>query len=298
MAIMGSHNHLAITFGILGNIISSLVYLAPLPTFYRIYKKKSTEGFQSLPYLVALLSSALWFYYAYLKLNDADADAIPLLTINSFGCVIELIYIITYITYEHEDARKLTIKLFVAMNMGSLALVLFVTHFALHGSLRVKVVGWICVGVSTSVFAAPLTIMGRVIKTKSVQFMPITLSFFLTLSAIAWFLYGFFKKDDYVTYPNVLGFVLGVLQMGLYCKYRKGGEKQQVVTEQALEAVRSIVVVNPLPLGPCEVFPIPLDLDANGQVVDGVNQQLEAKKGAEDAQEQKKSVEANNDCPV
>ena len=45
------------------------------------------------------------------------------------------------------------------MNMGSFALILFVMHFAVHGPLRVHVLGWICVSVAVSVFAAPLSIM-------------------------------------------------------------------------------------------------------------------------------------------
>jgi len=55
----------------------------------------------------------------------------------------------------------LTIKLFSAMNLGSFALILVVTNFIVHGPLRVQVLGWICVSISVSVFAAPLSIVVR-----------------------------------------------------------------------------------------------------------------------------------------
>ncbi|KAG8487957.1 hypothetical protein CXB51_018601 [Gossypium anomalum] len=213
-----------------------MVYLAPLPTFVRVYKKKSTEGFESLPYVVALVSAVLWIYYATLKPN-----AFLLMTINSIGCVVETIYIIVFIVYAPKKARILTLKLLLVFNMGALVLVL-ITHFFSKGRSRIHVIGWSCVVTSAAVFAAPLSIMRSVIHTKSVEFMPFTLSFFLTCSAILWLVYGLLLKDFYISWldfvkgnqslrrslrsvvcwlPNIVGVVLGTIQMLLYVVYKK-----------------------------------------------------------------------------
>ncbi|KAI9125590.1 hypothetical protein K1719_003008 [Acacia pycnantha] len=287
MAFMG-HNTLAFVFGILGNVVSFMVFLAPLPTFYTIYKKKSTEGFQSLPYLVALFSSMLWLYYAFIKTGE-----MLLITINSFGVVMETIYITMYLIYATKDARKLTIKLFGAMNVGALGLIAVVTQFAVHGSLRVQVLGWICVSIAVSVFAAPLTIVAQVIKTKSVEYMPFNLSFFLTLSAVLWFAYGLFLRDICIALPNVLGFALGVIQMVLYAMYRNGGKKasgdeKEEKKKKAVEvtALKSVVVVG----GNDQVFSQPQEkkeeTNKNEKINDGAEQK---KKGVE---------EDGEDCPV
>lgn len=71
------------------------------PTFYQIYKKKTTEGFQSLPYVFALFSSMLWIYYALVK-KDAS---LLVITINSFGCVIESVYLAIFLVYASKKTR-------------------------------------------------------------------------------------------------------------------------------------------------------------------------------------------------
>ncbi|GMP44967.1 hypothetical protein CsSME_00013671 [Camellia sinensis var. sinensis] len=63
---------------------------------------------------------------------------------------------------------------------------------------RVSVMGWICAAFNLAVLASRLSIMRRVIRTKSVEHMPFTLSFSLTLHATMWFFYGFFTKDFYI----------------------------------------------------------------------------------------------------
>ncbi|KAG8638623.1 hypothetical protein MANES_14G047600v8 [Manihot esculenta] len=186
-----------------------------MPTFFRICKKKSTEGFQSFPYVVALFSAMIWLYYASLK-----SDAFLLITVNSFGCFIETIYLTLFIAYASKQARMSTLRMLLLLNFGGFCLILLLSHFLAKGSSRVRILGWVCVIFSVSVFAAPLSILRVVIRTRSVEFMPFNLSFFLTLSAIMWFFYGILLKDLYVAIPNVLGFIFGVLQMILYVIYK------------------------------------------------------------------------------
>nr|AVF19620.1 SWEETs [Cymbidium hybrid cultivar] len=219
-----AQNPWALTAGILGNIISFMVFLAPISTFYRIYKKRSTEGFQAVPYIVALFSAMLWLYYAFIKTN-----VILLVIINSIGCVIEAIYIAIFLAYAHKKARVYAAKIILLLDGGLFSAIVLSTIALAKGDTRVKVVGWICVGFAVCVFAAPLSIMKLVIATKSVEFMPFNLSFFLTISAVAWFSYGLLIKDLYVMLPNVLGFLFGLLQMILYVMYKKpnGGKKDE-----------------------------------------------------------------------
>ncbi|XP_051188725.1 bidirectional sugar transporter SWEET11 [Lolium perenne] len=214
----------ASVFGILGNIISFLVFLAPMPTFLRVYRKKSTEGFSSVPYVVALFSCALWILYGLVKTNSS-----PLLTINAFGCVVESAYILMYLIYAPKAARLRTLASFLLLNVAAFSLIVAVTVFLVPQPNRVKVLGSVCLAFSMAVFVAPLSVIFVVIKTKSAEYMPFSLSFFLTLSAVAWFFYGLFTKDIYVTLPNVGGFFFGIAQMTLYFCYRKPGTSALVL---------------------------------------------------------------------
>ncbi|KAM7489064.1 hypothetical protein LguiB_026548 [Lonicera macranthoides] len=207
-------------------MVSFMVYLAPLPTFYHVYKKKSTEGFQSIPYVVGLFSAMLWIYYALLK-----TDAMLLITINSVGCFIEAFYIGFFLFYAPKKIKIQTVKVVVFLNVVGLGLIVVLSQFLAKGPNRVHIVGWICLIFSLSVFVAPLGVVRQVIRTKSVEYMPFLLSFFLTLSAVMWFFYGLLLKDYNIAIPNVLGFSFGVLQMVLYIMYKNA---KKVILDQNL----------------------------------------------------------------
>ncbi|XP_020248874.1 bidirectional sugar transporter SWEET14-like [Asparagus officinalis] len=168
---------------------------------------------------MALFSAMLWIYYAFIK-----TDEYLLITINSFGCVVETIYIAMFLAYAPKKIKIYATKVILVLNVGVFSLIVLSTLLLAKGPHRVKLLGWICVGFAVSVFAAPLSIIRQVIRTKSVEFMPFSLSFFLTLSAVVWFSYGLCTKDIYIAIPNILGFSFGLVQMVLYIVYKDAKE--------------------------------------------------------------------------
>ncbi|KAL7586288.1 hypothetical protein Lser_V15G40903 [Lactuca serriola] len=246
MEIFDLHHPLILVFGILGNIVSTGVYFAPLPTFIQIFKQKSTMGFQSLPYVVSLFSALLWMYYAFIK----KGDTFLLITVNALGSLVEFIYIIIFLVYATPSVKKHTIMV-VSATMVLCIVISLGSFYFLEGVSRALVVGWICVGVSVCVFAAPLTIVFQVVKTKSIDFMPFPLSCFLTLSAMMWFAYGMFTSDLCVTVPNVLGFVLGIIQMSVYKYYKQNRRKVPGI----LEAKEKEHIIN-INTSNSEVYPV------------------------------------------
>ncbi|KAF8394519.1 hypothetical protein HHK36_020729 [Tetracentron sinense] len=223
------------TFSIVGNIVSFMVFLAPLPTFYRICKKKSTEEFQSIPYVIALFDAILLLYYGILKAEEG----MFIIIINIIGCIIEAIYIAIYMVYAPKEPRIFTVKLLFVFVVGVDGLIMLLTFLFTDGRRRVTIVGWISAAFCVSVFAAPLSIIGLVIRTKSVEYMSFTLSFFLTLCAIVWFFYGLLIKDFFIALPNILGFAFGVAQMILIIIYKNA--KNDVVSELKLGELATVI---------------------------------------------------------
>ncbi|XVF49560.1 hypothetical protein PTKIN_Ptkin04bG0022500 [Pterospermum kingtungense] len=209
------------------------------PTFYQIYKKKTSEGFQSIPYVVSLFSAMLWIYYALLK-----KDAMLLITINTFCVFIQTFYIVTYFYYGPKKEKVVTVKLILLFNVFGFGVVFLSTFFLKNPKIRLCVLGYICMAFALSVFVAPLGIVRKVIKTKSVEYMPFSLSLFLSLGAVMWFFYGLMLKDMNIAVPNVLGFIFGVLQMILYAIYKNYPKK--MVEDPKLQLPKHIVdVVKP-----------------------------------------------------
>ncbi|KAJ6762649.1 RAG1-ACTIVATING PROTEIN 1 [Salix purpurea] len=100
-------------FGVLGNITTGLVYLSPAKTFWRIARNRSTEEFESIPYICKLLNAYQWVYYGIIK-----PDSVLVATINGFGAVVELVFIVIFLVFAStQKMRVRTAILFGALDL-------------------------------------------------------------------------------------------------------------------------------------------------------------------------------------
>ncbi|OVA01935.1 SWEET sugar transporter [Macleaya cordata] len=108
----------------------------------------------------------------------------------------------------------------------------FISAFALKDHRHRKIlVGSVGLVASVAMYGSPLVVVKQVIQTKSVEFMPFYLSFFSFLASSLWMAYGLVGRDLFLASPNLVGCPLGVLQLVLYCMYRK-----EVIKEEANKA--------------------------------------------------------------
>nr|AJU57231.1 bidirectional sugar transport SWEET 17 [Camellia sinensis] len=206
---------LSFIIGIIGNIISILVFASPIGTFKGVVKKKSTENFKALPYITTLLSTSLWTFYGILK-----PGGLLILTVNGAGAVLQLIYVTLFLVYAPRDIKVKSMKLVAILDVGFLGAVIAVTMLTIHGSLKLTFVGILCAALTIGMYAAPLAVMRTVINTTSVEYMPFFLSFFLFLNAGVWSVYALLVKDIFIGVPNAIGFILGSAQLILYLVYK------------------------------------------------------------------------------
>ncbi|XP_002991789.2 bidirectional sugar transporter SWEET15 [Selaginella moellendorffii] len=211
----------AVIIGIIGNITSIMAYASPVPTFWYIFKKKSTECFSALPYVCTLLTVLLGLYYGCIRPNG-----MLIITINIVGITFEATYLAIFITYATKFSRIKTVKL-VLLDLAVFGVAVLLTMLLSHGKLRVMLVGSMCSAVAISMYAAPLSVMRMVIRTKNVEFMPITLSAFLAVNASLWSAYSFFSRDIFIGIPSALGSLLAIAQVLLYLFYRNASKKKK-----------------------------------------------------------------------
>ncbi|KAG6500338.1 hypothetical protein ZIOFF_040181 [Zingiber officinale] len=196
--------------GIFGNIISCGLFLSPLPTFIQIIKTKAVEQFSPIPYLATLLQCMLWLFYG---LPFVHPNSLLIVTINGIGLVFETTYLSIFFAYATREGRVIE----SAQDIGN--------RDSLHAS------GGIAGAPINPHDNQEVVHCGHSLyylwnlHTKSVEYMPFTLSFVSFINAVCWTTYGLLPFD--INVPNGLGVILAFAQLVLYACYYKSTPKKE-----------------------------------------------------------------------
>ncbi|KAL4292030.1 hypothetical protein GQ457_14G019360 [Hibiscus cannabinus] len=185
------------------------------PTFYQIYKRKAVEEFQPYPYLCTVMNCIIWMFYG---LPVVKKDNILVLTINSVGLVIELLYLTVYVVYANDRKKRLLVGSILLCEAASTVVIVLVALFPLY-THRTVFVGIIADVFNIIMYAAPLAIWRKVIQTRSVEYMPFWLSLAGFCNGVCWTVYGLLQFDIFILVSNGLGALFGFVQLALYAFY-------------------------------------------------------------------------------
>ncbi|GAB2214245.1 hypothetical protein Droror1_Dr00018586 [Drosera rotundifolia] len=218
MAMLEHNLHIAV--GIMGNAASIFLYSSPILTFARVIRKKSTEEFSCVPYIIALLNSLFYSWYGSPVVSHGWQN-FPIITIDGTGVVLELCFISIYFWF---CPPKMKIRVFAGFIsvIGVFCIAAATSAFVFHDHHSRRVfIGCFGLVASSSMYASPLVVMKKVIQTKSVEYMPFYLSLFSFLASSLWMAYGLLMHDFFLTAPNLVGCPLGIVQLVLYCIYNR-----------------------------------------------------------------------------
>ncbi|GMH05530.1 hypothetical protein Nepgr_007370 [Nepenthes gracilis] len=126
------------------------------PTIWRILKNKSVEGFKFHPYVATIMNCLLWIFYG---LPIVHPNSTLVITINTIGLVLELIYTAIYFAYT-DKKKRMQIVAFMLVELLVIAIIAAISLKALHThTARSNVVGAFCVVFGVVMYSSPLTVM-------------------------------------------------------------------------------------------------------------------------------------------
>ncbi|CAH9117042.1 unnamed protein product [Cuscuta europaea] len=156
------------------------------------------------------------------------------MTISGAGVAIEVVFLFVFFFCSEKRKRfKLGVTILVEVIFFA-ALVALVITLAHTWETRSAIVGGIAALASIVMYASPLASMKLVITTKSVEYMPLSLSVCSLVNSLCWSLYALMRMEIFILAPNGIGVLLGLLQIVLYAKYYKSSncvEGKQVLVE-------------------------------------------------------------------
>lgn len=248
------------------------LFVSPMVTMRRILKDKTSGHYSPLPYLAQLLESSLWTLYASLQIAELRSVFIN----NTIAIFFQSIYLAIF--FVHPPAAKAQLsRLGTAVTLVSvLVAVAGVTVYAWSQGWSCdegatsgvcQHVGTVAVVINILKYASPLSVMKRVIQTRSTKWMPLHLTIACSLCSLLWGAYGIIENDLPTIIANAGGCVACAAQLLLFCCYgsrctrRRATEEQRDTNTMPSRSSASSSSTTPVNLAPVSTDEVKKDQD-------------------------------------
>jgi len=206
--------------GYVGTVITILLFLAPVKTFIRISKDRSTTEFSSFPYLSTYVNCWLWVLYAFFT-----GGVVASLVTNGAGAGLSIIYLLVFLYYSAGDRSVLCAQVVVGTGflLSSVGIVLLYEQddYFQGQKLSTFYYGLMAGTASICMYGSPLVILRQVIQRKSSEYLPILVCMTGLFASSSWVAFGVYIGDLFITVPNSCGAFLGVIQIFVWWLYSK-----------------------------------------------------------------------------
>ena len=230
---------LVVIFGWLGAAFSIVLIVSPIPTFRGIIRKRDVAGFDHKPYVCAVANCAVWLAYA-----AVTPQRLQTLVTNVVGITLELAYCAIFARFEGKAegrwkkrcARDLALSLFLVAVIAVVGVV--IEPFGVDPTLYFGV--WSAV-ITLLMLGSPLLATRQVIRTRSVEFMPLPLTLSVFLCSASWTIYAVPLGDPIIFAPFFGGFLLALAQLALYTTFSSSLKHQRTTQDTGSEAGVNLV---------------------------------------------------------
>jgi solute carrier family 50 protein (sugar transporter) len=196
-------------FPSLGVLLSNALYAAPLPAVLKAARHGQLGGFNPMP-LALMLTNTIGFLAYGLEKPDHYVIA------SNFGGVFISIWYLAKVLPLMRDEPQLGQLQHLLVGCGVfLALELSWVRVALEAPQRAGAIGGFSTCVCICMFAAPLSTLSEVVRTRSSASLYAPLTLAQVGNCTLWSVYGVAIGDVWVSVPNVIGLLLGLIQATL-----------------------------------------------------------------------------------
>lgn len=206
---------------VLGNIalvFALYFFFSPIATAVKITRANSTLEFSAFTYMSTFVNCSLWVCYAFFQKLDS-----PLYT-NLIGGAASVVWLMHFLVYASSQNRFKVCSRFIPTVLIEAAFVFFLRYYDAENFFRgqsrsVFIIGVLADIINIVMYASPLAVIGLVIRTKNVEYLPFLVCVGVLLCSSVWTTYGVYIGDIFITIPNAIGTFLAIFQLTLHIIY-------------------------------------------------------------------------------